>query len=273
LDYTKIHDSIIKRSILLNNDRQTEKKKHNLYYEKHHIIPKCMGGSNTRDNIVYLTAREHFIIHLLLCKIHADKSDAIKAKLACAILCMRRQPTMTSEPRIKSSRMFELARIEYIKNHPSKIAENRQKISKTLREKERPPKIPAETEAFVCACGCLDIGNRRVGSSQRYIHGHNRPDYDIVSRSLKATLANMSESEMNDRMKKSIGSCDHEQRGKRIAEGKRGKSTNQQKIMGERFASMTDIEFEQHINSLKDGGRYTRKRFTNLRNRYVRSDY
>jgi hypothetical protein len=38
------------------------------YTEKHHIIPKCLGGSNNEDNLVRLTAKEHFIVHMLLCK-------------------------------------------------------------------------------------------------------------------------------------------------------------------------------------------------------------
>ncbi len=43
------------------------------YVEKHHIIPKCMDGSNKKDNLVELTAREHFVAHLLLAKIHGGK--------------------------------------------------------------------------------------------------------------------------------------------------------------------------------------------------------
>jgi len=38
------------------------------YKERHHIIPKCMGGSNEKDNLINLTAREHFICHWLLTK-------------------------------------------------------------------------------------------------------------------------------------------------------------------------------------------------------------
>jgi hypothetical protein len=38
------------------------------YTEKHHIIPQSLGGSNQLDNLVRLTAREHFICHLLLTK-------------------------------------------------------------------------------------------------------------------------------------------------------------------------------------------------------------
>ena len=40
------------------------------YSEKHHIIPRCLGGTNDSENLVKLTAREHFIAHLLLAKIH-----------------------------------------------------------------------------------------------------------------------------------------------------------------------------------------------------------
>lgn len=36
------------------------------YHERHHIIPKSLGGLNTDDNIVYLTGRQHFVAHQLL---------------------------------------------------------------------------------------------------------------------------------------------------------------------------------------------------------------
>ncbi len=51
------------------------------YYERHHIIPKSLGGSDLPDNIVSLTAREHFICHRLLVKMTtgADKSKMSQA--------------------------------------------------------------------------------------------------------------------------------------------------------------------------------------------------
>lgn len=36
------------------------------YHEEHHILPKCMGGSNDKDNLIDLFAEEHFIAHKLL---------------------------------------------------------------------------------------------------------------------------------------------------------------------------------------------------------------
>lgn len=51
------------------------------YTERHHIIPKSLGGSNSKDNLVSLTAREHFICHRLLPKMLEGKS---KAKMSFA---------------------------------------------------------------------------------------------------------------------------------------------------------------------------------------------
>ena len=38
------------------------------YHERHHILPRCMGGSDDDDNLIDLFAREHFIAHKLLAK-------------------------------------------------------------------------------------------------------------------------------------------------------------------------------------------------------------
>lgn len=42
------------------------------YGEKHHVLPRCMGGSNAKDNIVLLTAKEHFIAHKLLVRMYPN---------------------------------------------------------------------------------------------------------------------------------------------------------------------------------------------------------
>lgn len=58
--YTKWYNSIIENA----NLRITQSG----YTEKHHIIPRSLGGTNKKDNLVSLTPREHFICHLLLTK-------------------------------------------------------------------------------------------------------------------------------------------------------------------------------------------------------------
>lgn len=52
------------------------------YCEKHHIIPRCLGGSNKRSNIIILTARKHFLVHWLLTKMCLDPKHTQKMKYA-----------------------------------------------------------------------------------------------------------------------------------------------------------------------------------------------
>jgi hypothetical protein len=66
MDYLKIYNQIINRA----KDRVVEG-----YTEKHHIIPKCMNGTNNPDNLVKLTAREHFLAHWLLHEIYPNNAD------------------------------------------------------------------------------------------------------------------------------------------------------------------------------------------------------
>ena len=61
MNYKKIYNNIIERA----KNRIMEG-----YTEIHHIIPKCIGGTNNVDNLVSLTAEEHYIAHLLLVKIY-----------------------------------------------------------------------------------------------------------------------------------------------------------------------------------------------------------
>jgi hypothetical protein len=49
------------------------------YKERHHIIPRCVGGSDDASNLVDLTAREHFIAHKLLCEIYPNNSKLLYA--------------------------------------------------------------------------------------------------------------------------------------------------------------------------------------------------
>lgn len=61
------------------------------YTEKHHIIPKCLGGPNSKDNLVRLTAREHFICHLLLVKMVEGKARLQMVKASAMMLVRNKQ--------------------------------------------------------------------------------------------------------------------------------------------------------------------------------------
>lgn len=76
------------------------------YVEKHHIIPKSLGGSNKKENLVVLTAREHFVCHWLLVKM-VDTQHQRKMKLALSKMC---QCSSNQQRHKLTSRTYEQVR-------------------------------------------------------------------------------------------------------------------------------------------------------------------
>lgn len=107
MNYQKIYSQIIERA----KNRQLEG-----YKEKHHILPKCLGGSNDKDNLIGLTAREHFLCHMLLCEIYPDKG-----KLRQALWLMSINPKYKNTK--ITSRMYE-----HIKSNFRHTEESKQKM-------------------------------------------------------------------------------------------------------------------------------------------------
>jgi hypothetical protein len=70
MNYKKIYDSLMEKG-----------KNRNLieYGEKHHIVPRCLGGSNDKSNLVKLTPEEHYVAHQLLVKLYPDNMLLAKA--------------------------------------------------------------------------------------------------------------------------------------------------------------------------------------------------
>jgi len=103
MDYKKIHDTIIYRAI----NRELIG-----YGEIHHITPKCLGGTNKKENLVKLTAKEHWLIHLLLVEIYPNNP-----KLKLAVRMMSIKSNNQEREIIKSGKNFERIKIEAAKAH------------------------------------------------------------------------------------------------------------------------------------------------------------
>ena len=73
MNYQKIYNKIIEKA------RSEEKIRENGYYEVHHIIPTCIGGTDDISNLVKLTLREHFICHKLLTKMYPENKKIVHA--------------------------------------------------------------------------------------------------------------------------------------------------------------------------------------------------
>jgi hypothetical protein len=97
------------------------------YKERHHIIPKCIGGSNNKENLIDLTAREHFICHWLLTKCTTE--TFYKKKMQNALGKFVQQNS--KQKRNLTSRQFDVARSAIAEANSNRVytKEMRQKIS------------------------------------------------------------------------------------------------------------------------------------------------
>jgi hypothetical protein len=126
--YTKCYYSIIERA----KSRDLPKE---IYTERHHIIPRSLGGSNNLDNLVKLTAKEHRLAHILLPRMTI--AEAHTKSMWYALWMMLRTKNKNQNRKISKGTMFELAKIEVAKNssqlHKGKTVskETREKLSKS----------------------------------------------------------------------------------------------------------------------------------------------
>ena len=113
--YKKWHDNII-------TNAQSRVLKG--YKERHHILPKSLGGSNNKSNLVELTAREHFLVHLLLCKFTVGRDRQKMAYGFHAMTSFKNKGRYTNF----NSKVFES-----IRKNLKMTDEHKQKISKAMK--------------------------------------------------------------------------------------------------------------------------------------------
>ena len=133
MNYEKIYNQIVNRA----KNRILE-----CYTEKHHIIPRCMGGSDDKENLVSLTAREHFLCHHLLVRIYPEN---IKLKFALWAMCNMKSKRQSRY--VPSSKIYESIKLEVIKLISEKkkgvklTEEHKRKTSETLKGRKRPQEV------------------------------------------------------------------------------------------------------------------------------------
>lgn len=136
--YTTWYNNIVRAA------QSEQRKKHNgTYFESHHIIPKSLGGSNHSGNLVLLTAKEHYVCHLLLPKMCVSSDH--KRRMVFAYMQLSKQANAFRAPHRYTSRSYERFRRQFITyiSGPNcymfgvqKTQGQRDKISKTRKEKQ-----------------------------------------------------------------------------------------------------------------------------------------
>jgi hypothetical protein len=189
MDYKKHYDSLIRT-------RKDRKKIDGEYYEKHHIIPKSMGGTNESNNLIYLTSREHFIAHWLLWRIYNNK------EMAFAFYSL---VYMGKNKIVKSSRVYEECKLA---RRPFIIANNKKYHKGKKLSQEHIEKISLQSKNLVrTETHCKNISKSLKNKSKSPEHKKNLSkslkNYDWSNHTIRNTKISISNSgEKNGRAKK-----------------------------------------------------------------------
>lgn len=111
MNYKKIYDQLVEKCKVRGLDKSALEG----YHESHHIIPRCLGGGNSKDNLVLFTAREHFIAHWLLWKTHPESTALMRAFWLMS----------HTRDTVRSSKIYAKLKQEYSKSAKVKMTEMR----------------------------------------------------------------------------------------------------------------------------------------------------
>lgn len=76
--------------------------------EIHHILPKSLGGSNEKNNLIALTPRQHFIAHWMLWKAYSTK----ELTYAFFAMCNQNNPYQQRDTKRITSRVYENLKLQ-----------------------------------------------------------------------------------------------------------------------------------------------------------------
>lgn len=168
MNYTKIYEAIIERA------KQQQRDKRQGYFERHHILPRSIGGTNSKENLVLLTAKEHYLAHMLLVEMYEKGSYEWQKMIFAASMFLAKSK---NHKRITTSARFyqqvKVALSELKKGIP-RSEEVKAKIRKT---KAANPRIVSEEEKLAHSKRMTGKGNPMYGNT------HSKESRDLISKS------------------------------------------------------------------------------------------
>lgn len=112
MNYAKHYESLVNRA---------KSRKLTGYIEKHHIVPKCMGGIDSKENLVELTPEEHYVAHLLLVKMYPNNDSLVYAAM---------KMTVASKLTIRSNKAYGWVRKKFQKTCQKRIGDKNPSFGK-----------------------------------------------------------------------------------------------------------------------------------------------
>lgn len=163
------------------------------YTEKHHILPKSLGGDNNKENIVSLTAREHFICHKLLYRVMLSKVNRKKMLFAFHMMskCNNQNQKRTINSREYNKIRSELSLMSSGENNHFYGKTHNEESRKKIGEKSK-GRIPGKITRQKMSMSRLgkkkdpDVVRRQVET--RIANGNNRHSEETKKKMSEARL-------------------------------------------------------------------------------------
>jgi hypothetical protein len=134
MNYKRLYDRLIQKG---QNRTLSE------YTERHHIVPRCMDGTDDVQNIVRLTAEEHYVAHQLLVKIYPKNVALVNAAYAM---------TKHTSNRRMNNKLFG-----WLRKRASKLTTGIPKSEETKRKMRKPKSV--EHRASISRVQLMNGGN------------------------------------------------------------------------------------------------------------------
>lgn len=142
MNYKLIYDQIVARG----KERVLEG-----YKECHHIVPRCLGGTDDPDNLVNLTPEEHYVCHQLLVKIHPGNDKLIYAA---------KMMSCNSNGLRPNNKLYRWLRIRHSQVHSARIKRNKTK-EVTCPICSKVGRYPKSYVTKYCSRTCSGIAKKR----------------------------------------------------------------------------------------------------------------
>lgn len=114
------------------NTAQSRTLDRSIYTERHHIIPRSLNGSNHISNLATLTAKEHFICHLLLVKFTTGRAHyQMKNAVAKFMQSTKHQKRILTAKQYEKCRIYVAVAARYFRTGSTRTKESIQKAIQT----------------------------------------------------------------------------------------------------------------------------------------------
>ena len=141
-------------------------------FERHHIRPRSLGGTDDRENIAFITPREHFICHWLLIKMTTGEDHY---KMLNALRMMRAENPGQKRYKTKiTARVYESLKVEYSRLQSERIRGEKnpmwgkthsEEARRAIREKNTGKKL---TEDQIARQVAAQTGRKRAPFSEEW---------------------------------------------------------------------------------------------------------